>query len=64
MDSLFLLIPLSIILVGLVAVLFLWAVRSGQFDDLEGPGHDILTDDEVDITKQDKNTPSTSDKTK
>lgn len=47
MDSLFLLIPLSIVLIGLVAVLFLWAVRSGQFDDLEGPAHDILDDDEI-----------------
>jgi len=47
LDSLFLLIPLSIVLIGLVAVLFLWAVRSGQFDDLEGPAHDILNDDEV-----------------
>lgn len=47
MDSLFLLIPLSIVVIGLVAVLFLWAVRSGQFDDLEGPAHNILDEDEV-----------------
>ena len=48
MDSLFLLIPLSIAVIGLVAALFLWAVRSGQFDDLEGPAHDILADDHSD----------------
>lgn len=45
MDSLFLLIPLSIVLIGLIITLFLWAVRSGQFDDLEGPAHDIFSED-------------------
>ncbi|PCI70906.1 MAG: cbb3-type cytochrome oxidase assembly protein CcoS [Piscirickettsiaceae bacterium] len=53
MDSLYLLIPLSIVLVGLVIVLFLWSVRSGQFDDLEGPAHDIL-DDNIDKQPPDK----------
>ncbi len=55
MDSLFLLIPLSIVVIGLVVFLFLWAVRSGQFDDLEGPAHDIFNDE-----KADKSTPGKS----
>ena len=34
-------------LVFLIAAIFWWAVRSGQFDDLEGPAHRILLDDET-----------------
>jgi len=29
--------------------LFLWAVRSGQFDDMEGPAHRILDEEEVNL---------------
>ena len=46
MDILYLLIPLSIVLVFLIGALFWWAARNGQFDDLEGPAHRILMDDE------------------
>ncbi len=46
MDILYLLIPLSVALVFLIAAIFWWAVKSGQFDDLEGPAHRILLDDE------------------
>jgi cbb3-type cytochrome oxidase maturation protein len=46
MDILYLLLPLSLVLVGLIAGVLLWAVRSGQFDDLEGPAHRILMDDD------------------
>ena len=35
MDSLYLLIPLAILLVGLAVGLLFWAVKSGQYDDLE-----------------------------
>ena len=45
MESLYLLIPLSIVLVFLIGVIFWWSVRSGQFDDLEGPGFRVLMDD-------------------
>ena len=52
MDSLYFLIPVSIILVALVIAIFLWAVRSGQFDDLEGPAHSILYEEEqADVTE-------------
>jgi cbb3-type cytochrome oxidase maturation protein len=37
MESLYLLIPLSIVLAFVIAVVFWWATRSGQFDDMEGP---------------------------
>ncbi len=46
MEILYLLIPLSLALVGVIVWMFLWAVRSGQFDDLEGPAHQILMDDD------------------
>jgi len=46
MEIIYLLIPLSIILVGVIIWVFLWAIRSGQFDDLEGPAHRILMDDD------------------
>ena len=49
MEIIYLLIPLSIVLVGLIIVGFFWAVNSGQFDDLQGPAHRILQDpDELD----------------
>ena len=39
----------QVVLAGLMAVaiaFFLWTVRSGQYDDLEGPAHRILMDDD------------------
>jgi cbb3-type cytochrome oxidase maturation protein len=46
MDILYLLIPLSLVLVFLIGAIFWWSVKSGQFDDLEGPAHRILLDDD------------------
>jgi len=46
MDILYLLIPLSLVFVAVIAIVFLWAVKSGQFEDMEGPAHRILMDDE------------------
>lgn len=46
MEILLLLIPLSLVLVGVIAVIMLWAARSGQFDDLEGPAHSVILDDD------------------
>ena len=47
MESLYLLIPLSVVLVFAIGVAFWWSVRNGQFDDLEGPAYRILMDDEL-----------------
>jgi cbb3-type cytochrome oxidase maturation protein len=47
MDILYLLVPLSVVLVVLIAAVFWWALRSGQFDDLEGPGFKVLLDDDT-----------------
>lgn len=46
MDVLYLLIPISLVLVGAIVWLFSWAIKSGQFDDLEGPAHSILMDED------------------
>lgn len=46
MDILYLLIPLSLVLVFLIGAVFWWALRSGQFEDLEGPAHRILMDED------------------
>jgi cbb3-type cytochrome oxidase maturation protein len=45
MESLYLLIPISIVLVFVIGVLFWWSLRSGQYDDLEGPAYRLLMDD-------------------
>ena len=44
MEVVYLLVPLAVILAGVVVWAFFWSVRSGQFDDLEGPAHRILMD--------------------
>lgn len=46
MDILYLLVPLSVVLVFLIGVVFWWSLKSGQFEDLEGEGFRILTDDD------------------
>jgi cbb3-type cytochrome oxidase maturation protein len=46
MESLLLLIPLAIALGLLGLCAFLWALRSGQFEDLDGAAQRILIDDE------------------
>jgi cbb3-type cytochrome oxidase maturation protein len=50
MDILYLLIPMSLILVAVIALIFLWAVKSGQFEDMEGPAHRILMDDDLPVS--------------
>lgn len=48
MNVLIVLIPVALLLglIGLAA--FLWAVHSGQFEDLDGAAERILMDDDVD----------------
>jgi len=47
LDILFLLIPISVVIVAGIAAAFLWAVKSGQFEDMEGPAHRIVMDDDA-----------------
>ncbi len=46
MTTLLYLIPAALLLGLLGLIAFLWALRSGQFDDLDGAAHRILFDDE------------------
>ena len=56
MDILYLLIPLSLVLVFVIAALFWWSLKSGQYEDLEGPGHRILMDDDRSGVPETRNT--------
>lgn len=47
MSILLLLVPLSVMLLGAAIWAFVWAVRKGQFEDLDTPALDILADDEA-----------------
>ena len=46
MNILLALVPISLLLLGVAIAAFLWAVRRGQFDDLDTPPLDILGDDD------------------
>jgi cbb3-type cytochrome oxidase maturation protein len=46
METLYLLIPVSVVLVFFIGGAFWWSLRNGQFDDLEGPAYRVLMDDE------------------
>jgi cbb3-type cytochrome oxidase maturation protein len=45
-DILYLLIPVAVLLVFLIGAVFWWSVKSGQFDDLEGPAYRVIQDDD------------------
>jgi len=45
-EILYLLIPLGVVVIVVAVVAFAWSVKSGQFEDLEGPAHRILMDDD------------------
>jgi len=44
-GAVYFLVVLAIAITGLIAWAFVWSVRTGQFDDLDGPAHRILHDD-------------------
>jgi cbb3-type cytochrome oxidase maturation protein len=39
-------IPAALLIVAIAIYIFFWAVDSGQYDDLDGPAHSILFDDQ------------------
>lgn len=48
MSVIFVLLPLALAVAAIAAGVFVWAARSGQFDDLETPAARILEDDDPD----------------
>jgi len=51
MDIIYLLLPVALIIVIIIIGVFFWAVKSDQFEDLEGPAYRILMDDDENNTK-------------
>lgn len=46
MNIIFVSIPIALVLLGIGIAAFFWAVRSGQFDDLDSPAYSILMDED------------------
>ena len=46
METIYLLLPVALIIVIVIIAVFFWAVKSDQFEDLEGPAHRIIMDDD------------------
>lgn len=51
MNILLVLIPISLILLGFAVWALVWAVRKGQFDDLDTPALAVLADDDLHADK-------------
>jgi cbb3-type cytochrome oxidase maturation protein len=67
MSALFVVVPLAIVISGLAVAAFVWAARSGQFDDLETPAWRALSGDPASQSQEEPAsgllTPSTRRKT-
>lgn len=60
MAALYVMIPAALLILALAIRLFFWAVDNGQYEDLDGPAHSILFDDEDPMhTAGMKHTPAT-----
>lgn len=46
MSTLYVLIPLGLVLLVVAVVAFFWAVGSGQFDDMDTPAWRVVMDDD------------------
>ena len=53
MTALLWLIPAALVLGAMGLLGFFWAMKSGQYDDLDGPAHRILYDDDKDMIPDD-----------
>ncbi|QIK80201.1 cbb3-type cytochrome oxidase assembly protein CcoS [Lysobacter sp. HDW10] len=54
MNMLLLLIPISLMLLVVAILMFVWAVKKGQFENLDSAALDILVDDETDTSTSGK----------
>jgi cbb3-type cytochrome oxidase maturation protein len=50
MSDFFYLIPIALVLGAAGLLVFLWSLRSGQYEDLDGAAQRILFDDDVPLT--------------
>lgn len=62
MESLFLLVPIALIFVAIALKIFFWAIKSGQYDNLDTEAHRILFDDDApDSERASRNSDKSSD---
>lgn len=47
METIFVLLPLALLIAAVAVALFVWAASTGQFDDLDTPAIRVLFDDEA-----------------
>lgn len=57
MEILYLLVPVALLLGAIGLGLMIWALKTGQFEDLEGPAHRILFDDDDEMIPHGKKPP-------
>ncbi|MGY6036978.1 cbb3-type cytochrome oxidase assembly protein CcoS [Aeromonas sp. AE23HZ002T15] len=62
MNIIFVLIPIAILFVIIAGVVFFWAIRSEQFEDLDRQGSNILFDEEQPIAKAEDKDPEDESK--
>ena len=56
LESIYILIPITFLLLGLAIAAYLWAVRSGQFDDLDQEASRILFEEDATPTSDEAET--------
>lgn len=54
MTTLYLIVPLALVIAAISVLAFAWSVRSGQLDDLDTPAHRLLFDDQGDAATTDQ----------
>ena len=57
MESLYFLIPLSLLVLLAAIGLLVWSVNSGQYEDMEREGERILQDDDLPMPEEDEQSP-------
>jgi cbb3-type cytochrome oxidase maturation protein len=57
MNIIYVLIPMSVVLMVLAIAFFFWAVKNDQFDDLDTPAMDILDEDHCHNNSHDNSQP-------
>jgi len=62
MESLYLLIPISVVVIAIAVAIFFWAVNSGQYEDIDREGERILFEDEGKKKTAGRSPDSASDK--
>lgn len=57
MTMLYILIPLALMLLAIAAWALIWAIRSGQFDDLDSQGWSVVLDEDRPVSAGDQENP-------